>query len=115
MNRVSTAIGKLQKKVDAMLLSGVDSLGKPFNQNILEESSKECNMDAATHATCQNLKSAVMGLYVSEEEAQTLYALLGNTVEQFNEQNFIVKYVLTIFFFELAETVKNNIDKSASF
>lgn len=68
----------------------------------VEESRRSLDMDVSEHAKFQTLKSeAVLQKIISAAEGQLLYALLGESVAVFNDQNTAVKSVLTGFFAEL--------------
>ena len=63
---------------------------------------KTLNMDITEYCRFQELKSlAVTSGSLSQDEGQTVYALLGETTETFNGQPVHVKAVLTSVFQEL--------------
>lgn len=61
------------------------------------------NMDMALDEYCrfQTLKSAAVGGKLTLDEAQTIYAFLGTTLDHFNAQPVAVKWVLTEVFASL--------------
>lgn len=105
MNRLTTAIAKAKEQIAAQLSKGVSANGKLFNQKRLDSMAKEMDMDMLLHAQFQTLKSAVMGSIITFDEAQSLYMILGNTVNHFNKQDFATKLVTTQFCTQLAELV----------
>ena len=67
----------------------------------LAEISKSLDMDLHEYSVFQTRKSALVGVKLSLEEANTIYGYLGNTVEHFNSQPVEVKATLTQVFAEL--------------
>lgn len=85
MNRITNAITKMRESV---LMEDVKS--------------SDLDMDFEEYCRFQELKSlaAVEGV-LSQEEAMTVYSLLGETVDTFNDQDWATKAVLTKIFLEL--------------
>ena len=96
MNRITTAIAKMERQIKDRITAGLTTKAK------VKKTSKALDMDIAEHAKFQTLKSiAFAGGKLTQEDAQTLFNLLGSTVTVFNRQPIHVKYVLTTVFGEL--------------
>ena len=82
--------------VDAKLKSGAITAAQ------VEQHRGKLDMDVSEHCLFQERKSLAQASgKLTLEEAQTVYAYLGNTVTTFNEQPIAVKAVLTNLFAEL--------------
>lgn len=89
-NRVLAGIAKFNEVIAQKLAN------KEITQEKLDEMSESLNMEMGEYAMFQNQKSlASMDGRLSLEEAQTVYAYLGESPSTFNEQPLGVKYVLT--------------------
>jgi len=94
MNRIITAIDKITEQIKT----------KNLPQDKLESLNHQLDMDLEEYVSYQNLKSlASMDGSLTTEEACSVYAYLGNTPEQFNNQPLAVKVVLTQIFKELLD------------
>lgn len=98
MNRVLNSVLKLENQMKDRLEKNITT------QEEVDNLRKSLDMDISEYVKFQELKSlfCVNGL-LSTEEAQTIYSLLGNSVEHFNKQNVIVKSVLTKIFAEMLQ------------
>ena len=68
----------------------------------LDELDRNLDMEVGEFCRFQELKSlAMLEGKLTQDEAQSVYALLGNTPEHFNGQPVAVKSVLTQIFGEL--------------
>ena len=89
-NRIIDGIAKAKEAIAARLASGA------IDQKTLDKLGEELDMDMSMYCDFQNRKSlASMDGRLSLEEAQTIYALIGNTPSQFNELPTPTKIVLT--------------------
>jgi hypothetical protein len=96
MNRITTAIDKMKTQIEGRIKAGLTTKAK------VKETNKTLDMNIAEHARFQTLKSlAFASGKLNQDEAQTIFNLLGNTVSVFNKQPIHVKYVLTRLFGEL--------------
>lgn len=101
MNRITESIKKLAKIIETALLNGKDAKGKNFNAETVRLNAQRLDLDLPDYATLQSLKSAYMGILLTEEEAQTVYSLLGNTPDHYNQQPLAVKMTIFKLFSEL--------------
>jgi hypothetical protein len=98
INRVAIMIQRQQAAVTERLATG------KVTQERLAELNTSLNMDVGEYCRFQALKSfAFAAGKLTLEEAQTIYAYLGTSVEAFNRQPLTVKAVLTQIFQELLE------------
>jgi len=98
MNRVSAAIERAKARIKDRLETGV------ITEERVAELHKSLDMDFTEFARFQELKSlAMLEGRLTQDEAQTIYALLGETPDHFNRQPVEVKSVLTQIFGELLE------------
>lgn len=96
MNRVTAAIAKAEARIQSRLAEGIITTEK------VNELDRNLDMEAGEFCRFQDLKShAMLEGRLTQEEAQTIYALLGNTPEHFNGQPVAAKSVLTQIFGEL--------------
>ena len=96
MNRVTAAIEKAKAQIAKRLEAGI------ITEDRVAELDKGLNMELGEFCRFQELKSlAHMEGRLTIDEAQSVYALLGNTPEHFNRQPVEVKSVLTKVFGEL--------------
>jgi hypothetical protein len=98
MNRVTIAIAKTEKQIEERIACGLAT------QDKVDTMHKTLDMAFDEYCAFQNLKSlASVSGKLTLEEAQTVYAYLGNTVEHFNAQGIGVKVVLTKIYSELLD------------
>ena len=98
MNRVEAAIQRTHARLAVRLETGIVTEGQ------VAELNKGLDMDLAEFARFQELKSlAMVEGRLTQDEAQTIYGLLGETPDHFNAQPVQVKSVLTQIFGELLE------------
>ena len=97
-NRVEAMIAKFSKQIEDRKNQGL------VTQQQIDKLNKDLDMPLDLYADFQNRKSVAMleGL-LSADEAQTIYAYLGESPETFNGQNIGVKSVLTKIHQELIE------------
>jgi hypothetical protein len=98
MNRVTTAIEKLELAIPLRISAGLTTQAK------VDDLHKSLDMPWDEYVKFQELKSAYAGSKLTVEEAQTIYGFLGNTPEHFNKQSVAVKSVLTQIFLELIKS-----------
>lgn len=97
-NRILTAIQKRKEDIARKLSSG------EVTQEKLKSLHKKLDMDVMEFCKFQNIKSlAMLKGKLSQDEAQTVYNLLGENYFTFNNQPIEVKAVLTRLFGELLE------------
>ena len=84
MNRVTQCIAELEMVIKT----------KNFPQSQLDTLNKQMDMNIKEYVQFQELKSAYVGSAITLDEAQTIYAYLGNTPEHFNAQSLPVKIAL---------------------
>lgn len=98
MNRVTTAIERMKDQIQDRISQGLTT------KEEVAQSRTALDMELSEFAKFQETKSiAMMEGKLNQQEAQTIYGLLGETVEHFNAQTVEVKYVLTKIFQELLE------------
>lgn len=85
MNRIINGISKAQERIESKNLSAEK----------IESMRKSMDMELDEYCKFQEMKTVAVGSRLTLEEAQTIYAYLGNTPEHFNSQSLAVKYVLT--------------------
>jgi len=85
MNRIIVGIDRAKAQI----------ANKGLAPEKLTELHKALDMDMEEYCTFQTLKSAATGSTLTLEEAQTIYAHLGNVPEHFNAQPLEVKITLT--------------------
>ena len=96
MNRVTVAIEKAKARIQSRLAEGIITTDK------VNELDRNLDMEVGEFCRFQELKSlAMLEGKLTQDEAQSVYALLGNTPEHFNGQPVAVKSVLTQIFGEL--------------
>jgi hypothetical protein len=96
MNRIATAIARMEKQIADRIEAGITTAAK------VAATGKTLDMDMTEYAMFQNKKSlAVLSGKLTLEEEQTIYAYLGETPARFNRQPVHVKAVLTSIFQEL--------------
>lgn len=96
MNRVTTAIAKLEQTIKDRLAAGLVTQEKVDALNL------SLNMDLGEYVKFQEYKSlAVASGKLTTDEGMTIYRYLGNTPDTFNNQPVHVKSVLTQLFMEL--------------
>lgn len=91
MNRILAGIERAKAAIQA----------KNLSPEKVEEASKSMDMSFSEYCRFQTLKSAAMGTTLTLDEAQSIYYLLGETVEHFNSQPLEVKWTLTSVFASL--------------
>ena len=92
MNRITNAVARMETQI----------AGKNLPAETLAKSHKSLDMDLEEYCKFQEMKSvAFLESKLTLDEAQSVYAMLGNTPEQFNSQSLAVKAVLTKLFSEL--------------
>lgn len=97
-NRVTAAIARRRESIAERLADG------RLTESQLAKLDDDLKMDLGEFARFQTLKShAMLEGKLTEEEAQTIYALLGETPSVFNAQPIEVKVVLTTVFSELLQ------------
>lgn len=90
MNRVTNAIEKTRKAIADRIASGLVTQAK------VDALHKTLDMSFHEYCRFQELKSmAGVNGKLTMEEAQTIYAYLGNTPDHFNSQPVEVKSILT--------------------
>lgn len=98
MNRVAAAIEMHRTRLESRLSEGLTTAEQ------VQRLHRELDMEPAEFCRFQNLKSiAAFEGTLTQDEAQTIYALLGETPEHFNGQSVEAKSVLTMIFGELLE------------
>jgi hypothetical protein len=98
MNRVTASIARAKARIADRMASGA------VTEQSIGELHKRLDMNAGEFCRFQELKSvAMLEGKLTQEEAQTIYAMLGNTPEHFNRQPVEVKSTLTQIFGELLE------------
>lgn len=96
MNRVIAAIEKAKARIQSRLAEGL------VTPERVQELDRGLDMEAGEFCRFQELKShAMLEGRLTQDEAQTIYGLLGNTPEHFNRQSVEAKSVLTQIFAEL--------------
>ena len=96
MNRVIAAIEKAKARIQSRLDEGL------INPERVRELDRGLDMEPGEFCRFQELKShAMLEGRLTQDEAQTIYGLLGNTPEHFNRQSVEAKSVLTQIFGEL--------------
>ena len=96
MDRVSIAIARAEKKIADRIASGATTPEK------VESAGLALDMDVHEYYRFQELKSlAVAEGKLSQEEAQTVYGLIGNSPRTFNRLPVAAKSVLNTLFAEL--------------
>lgn len=89
-NRIAAAIRMMEPRVAGLAKETRDKMDKSTNMSILE------------HAMFQERKSLLFAEgKINLDEANTIYALLGNTVSVFNKQSLAAKVILTKVFSEM--------------
>jgi hypothetical protein len=96
-NRILLAVENQKANIAKRLADG------KVTEAQVESIHKAMDMDFIEFARFQELKSALMGVALTTDEAQTIYGYLGNTPEHFNAQPIEVKVVLTQIFKELLQ------------
>jgi len=94
-NRIFDAIVKMRTNIDQRLASGA------VTQETLDTLHKSLDMDVLEYCKFQETLGA--NETMTPEEAQFIYALLGNIPDTFNAQPLEVKCILTQVFKELLE------------
>lgn len=98
MNRIATAITAQEKNIAKRLADG------RTNQDDLNKLDHVLDMELFEYVRFQEIKSvAVSAQILTLDEANTVYAYLGNTPETFNKEDLAVKVVLTELFRMLME------------
>ena len=93
MNRVTEAIKRMRKQIADQIASGKTTQEKV---NALH---KTLDMPWNEYSMFQTHKSAAVGVKLTLEEANTIYAVLGESgPEQFNKSDIATKTVLTQIF-----------------
>lgn len=96
MNRISAMIATATKGIEDKIASGAVS------KDQVEKLHRTLDLDPSEHARFQEVKSlAVADGTLNQEEGMTLYRLLGQTSQSFNEQPLGTKVTLTKLFQEL--------------
>ena len=96
MNRVTVAIEKANARIQSRLAEGIITTER------VSELDRSLDMEVSEFCRFQELKSlAMLEGRLTQDEAQSVYAMLGNTAEHFNRQPVAVKSVLTQIFGEL--------------
>lgn len=85
MDRIRYTIERRKSMIEERLADG------RLTEERLAELHGELNMEPDLHARIQTLKSALMGVKLTVDEAQTLYAVMGESVDVFNAQPVHVK------------------------
>ncbi len=91
MNRITSAFNQMAAQVAS----------KNLAPERLAAISKSFDMDLNEYCQFQTRKTLAVGNKLSLEEAQTVYACLGESLETFNGQPVHIKAVLTKLFGEL--------------
>lgn len=100
MNRIATAIDRMKGQITQRVALGLTT------EDRVESMRKSIDMNLAEFAKLQELKSlASVNGTLTLNEAQYVYALLGNTPDHFNRQDAATKAVLTQLFQELLTRV----------
>lgn len=97
-NRILVAFANADKAIKAKLDSG------EVSSEAVDKCSDSLNMSASEHADLQTRKSALIGTKLTLDEAQTLYAVLGEQATTFNKQPCHVKAVVTQVHLELLKS-----------
>jgi hypothetical protein len=95
VNRVTNAIALITARVDTLKAKGT------LTDESIAQKSKGLDMSMEEFCHFQNLKSALMGSKITEDEAQTVYGILGTTPDHFNSQPYVIKIVITKMYAEL--------------
>ena len=97
MNRIETAIAKMQAKLSTTDKEKVDKVDIGMNVGI------------GDYVQYQEVKSlAVASGKLTLEEGMTIYGILGNTPEHFNKQPAAQKIVITKVMLELLQMFRPN-------
>jgi len=95
-NRIINGVAKAEAAI----------LDKGLSADKIESTRKAMDMEISEYCRFQELKSLASTTgRLSLDEAQTIYAYLGNSPEHFNNQSLAVKYVLTQVFASLLKHV----------
>jgi hypothetical protein len=98
VNRVANLIRQYEASIAERLANGKTT------QQQVDKLNRILSMDVGDYCRFQALKSfAFAAGKMTLEEAQTIYAYLGNSVGTFNAQSVAIKAVLTQVFQELLE------------
>lgn len=96
-NRILNQVHQSEETIRRKLESG------ELTHERVNKLSKELDMNFEEWTRFQELKSNASGSILSPDEAQTIYAYLGNTLETFNNQPVAVKATCTQVFKELLD------------
>ena len=97
-NRILAAFDRMQKQIAQRIKDGITT------QSAVDKTDKALDMDFLEYVKFQEMKTlAYLEKSLSFDEAQSVYACLGESVETFNNQPVHVKAVLTQLFKELLE------------
>jgi hypothetical protein len=98
MNRIANAVTKMEKQIADRIAAQLTTKAG------VKKAGKDLDMDFVEFVKFQELKSlAFASGTLTQEEAQYIYALLGETPTHFNKQSVAAKAVLTSIFKELLE------------
>lgn len=96
MNRVTAMVARQEAEIQRRLAASI------ITQELVDKTKKDLDMELDEYVKFQELKSlASTDGTLTLEEAQTVYAYLGETPSVFNDQPAAVKIVLTKLFQEL--------------
>ena len=102
-NRILAAFDRMQKQIAQRIKDGITT------QSAVDKMDRALDMDFLEYVKFQEMKTlAYLEKSLSFDEAQSVYACLGETVETFNNQPVHVKAVLTQLFKELLEKKMRN-------
>jgi len=94
MNKIQLAINKIEQRIKDKNLS-VDQI---------ENLSNNLTLDLEEHAKCQELKSLMFAMgRLSQDDAQQLYKILGDTPMQFESRSLAEKTVAMTIYQEMLE------------
>ena len=94
-NRITIAVAKMTLQIADRIASGKTTAAD------VELAGTRLDMSTAEHAMFQTRKSAAIGTKLTQDEAQSIYGYLGESVDTFNRQPIAVKHVLTSVFASL--------------
>ena len=94
-NRIAVSVAEVEQAIEARLATGQVTVAQ------IADLGKKLDMSNEEYCLFQERKSLASGGKLTLDEAQTVYAYLGQTVDHFNRQPVAVKVTLTKVFTEL--------------
>lgn len=96
MNRVTAMIAKVEEQIKARIESGA------LTPERIEQQVRTLDMAFDEYCSFQSLKSLAFAQGIlTDDEAQTVYGLLGSIPDDFNKQSYATKFVLSKLYNEL--------------